>query len=362
LSNLAPKTTYYYKISRDPTTLYSFTTGIPSDAREPFEFTIVGDMHAHPGNNLKPGFDVQLSEAPNAAFGITIGDSIMDGNKQADWNAFFEDAKDYLPKRPLMNTTGNHDTDNEDKYSHHLLTWYHPYENPLKGGYYLLEYSNAVFFFIDSNNAGGWEPGPSDEQYEWLDTNLQKYAKKDKWIFLFMHHEIYSTGDFGCKGLMHEIYRPLAQQYHIDAIFYGHDHHYECFWVDQDSNYGGTLFCVSGGGNGQTHIDFGIMGDRNGKTKYLWPGRYLNVRKHGIPPPCPNITEDTKTFRNDELVKNSQLLGVLEPHFLHIRIDGDVMNMKAIGWQKQVFHHIQLKRTGTGRKFDSNSELKIVDY
>jgi hypothetical protein len=261
-----------------------------------------------------------------------------------------------------MNTTGNHDTDNEDKYSRFLKAWNHPFENAQKGGYYLMEYGNAVFFFIDSNNAGGWEPTPSDEQYEWLETNLQKFAKKDRWIFLFMHHQIYSTGDFSCPVVMNSLFRPLVQEYHIDAVFYGHDHHYECFWVDRESEYGGTLFCVSGGGAGQRTIDYSIMGDREGNTKYIWPGRFLNVRKHGVPPASVKITARAKEFRNDEVVKTCQLIGVLEPHFLHIKINGDTMELKAIGWQKQIFHHMKLQRTGTGRKFTSNSEIKIIDY
>jgi predicted phosphodiesterase len=362
LTDLSPNTVYYYKTSDDLDTIYTFQTAPSLGSTEPFEFVMMGDMHAAPSNNLKPLFKVILSEAPNHAFGIALGDSITDGNSQACWNAFFEDAQDYLIQKPLMNTTGNHDTDNEDKYAHFLQAWHHPFVNTKIGGYYLMEYANAVFFFVDSNNAGGWEPTPSDEQMDWLTTNLDQYAKKDKWIFLCFHHQVYSTGDFGCANIMHQIFRPLVQEYHIDAVFYGHDHHYECFWVDKDTDYGGTLFFVSGSAGGQERVDYSIMGDRDGQTKYIWPGRFLNVRKHGVPIPSPKIDGHALGFRNDEVVSKDQLLGVLEPHFLDIQINGDIMEIKAIGWQKQIFHHLQIARTGCGRHFDEKSEKEILDY
>ena len=56
-------------------------------------------------------------------------------------------------------------------------------------------------------------------------------------------------------------------------------------------------------------------------------------------------------------MSSSQLLGVLEPHFLDLQISGDTIEIRAIGWQKQIFHHLKLQRTGCGRKFDENSEL-----
>ena len=161
---------------------------------------------------------------------------------------------------------------------------------------------------------------------------------------------------------MHEVYRPLCQEYHVDAVFYGHDHHYEAFWVDKDTEWGGTLYFVAGGGGGQHHIDHGIMGDRDGKTKYVWPGRFLNVRQHGVPPETKNITGRAKGFRNDDLVRECQLFGILEPNFVHVRIDGDIMDLKSIGWQKQVYHHLRVKRAGAGRKSTKESEVHVLDY
>ncbi|MHA1794162.1 MAG: metallophosphoesterase [Promethearchaeota archaeon] len=362
LKDLEPATLYYYRTSKDPDKIYHFKTGLPPGSKEPFEFTVNGDMHAHPCNSLKVYFDLMEEMAPNHDFFVGVGDFIGNGEDDTHWNSYFHDAKDYLPWKPQMNATGNHDTNNKKKYRKYLETWTHRYVDPKKGAYYLMEYGNAVFFFIDSDNAGGWAPTPGDEQLEWLEENLEKHSKKDKWIFIFMHHQIYSTGDFGCEPIMHELLRPLFQEHHVDAVFYGHDHHYEAFWVDRDEEWGGTLYFVTGGGGGQHHIDYSIMGDRNGRTIYKWPGRFFNVRKHGIPPLVPNAIERARWCRNDELVKSCQMIGVLEPNFVHIRIEGDLMELKSIGWQKQVYHHIKVRRAGAGRKYDPKCELELIDY
>jgi predicted phosphodiesterase len=364
LDDLEPSTGYYYQISRDGSQTWEFTTGLPSGSREPFEFIINGDMHAYPCNDIGKYFNLMDEMAPEHSFYVGLGDFINDGVEISHWNSFFHDAREYIAHRPLMNVPGNHDSDNPAKFANYEAAWgcTYPCANPEWGAYYLLEYGNAVLFFIDSCNGGRGAPLPSDEQLEWLEENLKKYAKQDRWIFLFQHHQVYSTGDFSCERVAHDLFRPLCQEYHVDAMFYGHDHHYECFWVDRDEDWGGTLFVVAGAGCGQNHIDFGIMGDRSGQTKYVWPGRFLNVRKHGAPVPSANITRGTLASRMDELVQESQLVGVLEPNFVSIHIDGDVIDLKCIGWQKQVYHHLRVERAGAGRRWDPSCELAIVDY
>ena len=361
LTDLNPDTTYYYQINRssDKNKVYSFKTAPVPGSKTPFQFTLLSDIHANPTNPIKRDFDNMLEQSPNHDFNVVVGDSINDGNDETHWNSYFSDSQEYLSIKPQMNSTGNHDTDNEDKYCRFLKAWKHPFVNPQKGGYYLMEYANAVFFFVDSNNGGGWEPTPSDEQYEWLEENLEKFARQDRWIFIFMHHQIYSTGDFSCAHIMEEIYRPLCQEYHVDAVFYGHDHHYECFWTDRETSWGGTLYFVVGIGGMQRHIDHSIMGDRDGKTKYVWPGRVLNVRNSGVPVPAANISQHALGFRNDEVVGKDQLLGILEPGYVEISINGDDLELKVKGWHKEIYHHLQIKRAGAGRKFSESSEKVI---
>ena len=362
LKDLKPNTKYFYKISRhgDLRKVYSFKTGHSPGDKSPFKFTITSDIHANPGNPINGIFDAMEQYSPDHEFSCIVGDSINDGFDRTHWNSYFHDVQKYQENKPQMNATGNHDTGNKAKYARYLSAWDHPYEDKKKGAYYLMEYGNAVFFFLDSCNAGGWSPTPGDDQYDWLEENLEEYAKKDKWIFLFLHHQIYSTGDFSVEDIMHQVYRPLLQEYQIDAVFYGHDHHYECFWCDRESDYGGTLTFVVGGGGTQKQIDHSIMGDRDGRTRYMWPGRILNVRKTGVPPETPNLIESEKHFRNDDLVKECQLLGVLESMYVEMSIDGDDLEIKSMGIHGEIYHHLRVKRAGAGRKFTDESELIIA--
>ncbi|MHA1821018.1 MAG: metallophosphoesterase [Promethearchaeota archaeon] len=362
LSDLKPKTEYYYKIyTGDPirglgdpreNMIYKFKTGpqlVDGDGADSkdieFEFTMVGDMHANYCSNVSASFAAMDRNAPDRDFVITLGDCIDNGNKKSDWQSFFRDINPWLPTIPVMNTTGNHDTGNPAKYARFIRTWDHPYVDKRKGGYYSFRYGNAAFIIIDSNNGGTWQPTPLDDQYDWIESELEKYYEQNLWIFVTLHHQIYSTGDFSMSHIANEVYRPLFDEYHVDAVFYGHDHHYEAFWTNKDSEWGGTKYFVSGAGGGQNRVDYSIMGDRDGKTKYVWLGRTYIYKRDGIIPPTPNITKHAMGFRNDEIVKNSQLYGVLEPHFVDVKIRGNECQLRAIGYQNQVFHELKFKKT-----------------
>ncbi|MHA1340972.1 MAG: metallophosphoesterase [Promethearchaeota archaeon] len=361
LKDLKPNTEYFYqifigdqlkgKIDERRNKIYKFKTGIPlasgknaDDPKNYFEFTIVGDMHAKYASNISKSFEIMDIMAPNRDFIVAVGDCIDDGNNESDWQAFFRDLRKWLPYYPIMNTTGNHDTNNHTKYSRFIRTWNHPFVDRKKGAYYSFRYGNAAFIMLDSNNAGGWEPTPLDDQYDWLESELEKYHEENLWIFVMLHHQIYSTGDFAMSPIAHQVYRPLFDEYHVDAVFYGHDHHFEVFWTNKNSNWGGTKYFVVGAGGDQNHVDYSIMGDRDGNTKYIWPGRIYSYKKHGIIPPSSNITKRAMGFRNDEIVKSSQLFGILEPHFAHIKIKGNKCNIRAIGYQKQVFFELNFEK------------------
>jgi len=361
LKNLQPNTEYYYKIvvgnslkgKKDERIdkVYKFKTGIALNENEnadndenSFEFTIVGDMHAKFGSNISKSFEIMDLVTPNRAFTITLGDCIDDGNEELDWQSFFRDLNKWLPFIPIMNVTGNHDAGDHTKYSRFIKTFDHPYINKEKGAFYSFRYGNAAFIMLDSNNAGNFEPTPSDEQYEWLESELKKYNELNLWIFVMLHHQIYSSGDFAMSPIAHQVYRPLFDEYHVDAVFYGHDHHFEAFWTNKKSNWGGTKYFVVGAGGDQNHVDYSIMGDRDGATKYIWPGRIYSYKQHGIISPSNNISEYAKGFRNDEIVKNAQLFGILEPHFVYVRIKGNNCFLKTIGYQKQVFFELNFKK------------------
>ena len=378
LSDLEPNTQYFYKIRRwkdsdEDNKVYSFKTGpklpeINMDDKKnngneangkididsynsEFEFTVCGDIHAGDNAPIAGGQISMDKMAPNRNFNVFVGDTMNDGTNESHWQDFFKTLGPWLHQIPAMNTTGNHETNNEAKFCRFIKTWDHPYVDWKMGGYYAFQYGNMGFIMMDSCNAGrqrGVEALPSDEQYEWIEETLEKFSKKNLWIVACLHHQIFSTGDFSMVKIMEDIYKTLFDEFHVDFVFYGHDHHYEMFWPGYNDGkvdeWGGTKYIVAGGGGGQQRVDHAIMGDRDGKTKYVWSGRTYSYKRDGIIPESDNIKGEAKGARNDEFVKSSQIFGIIEPNFVHLKIKGNKCNLRCIGWQNQVYHEMNFDK------------------
>jgi len=48
-----------------------------------------------------------------------------------------------------------------------------------------------------------------------------------RWKFVFFHYPAYSCGQHGSTAWVDQYWVPLFDQYHVDAVFNGHDHDYE---------------------------------------------------------------------------------------------------------------------------------------
>lgn len=349
LTDLCPDTRYYYRISRDDgKTVYNFKTPIGTGTDLPFEFAVLGDIHSS-HRDVRPGYKAIDRYAPNTEFVVTVGDSINDGLKEEDWNDFFYQTTPFMSDRPWMNATGNHDTGNPEKYQNFLRAWDHPFVNSDLGAYYSFQIGNAAFIMLDSCNAGGWEPTPSDEQMEWLESVLAEYFKRGLWIFVFLHHQIYSTGDFSCERVMDLYLRPIFDENHVDAVFYGHDHHFEIFHCGREESWGGTHYVVTGGGG--SNLDWSIMNPhkkRSGRETgphYLWlSDTHIASREFYDG----GDTDNKFGARNDAVIRECQLFGILRHHFTHLRIQGEKATLKAVGWDGNVYFEKEIHRTHKG--------------
>jgi predicted phosphodiesterase len=358
LSDLTPSTIYFYKIGRDLEKIYQFRTGPPLSSKEKFNFVIFSDLHATPDRSIRQSFDKIIKKVPDHNFSICLGDIIQDDDETEEYNCFFHDANGFLNRKPFLCAMGNHDGGIPEKYMHYVNNFPYPYDCIEEGAYYFIEYANVVFIVLDTDNAGNFNPAPGDVQYEWLEQCLDKHSKTDKWLFICMHRQIYSTGSSYTSRILHEVLFPLIEEYHVDAVFYGHDHHYEAFWTHRETNEG-TLFINVGTYGGPDKIVNKIMSDREGKNKYIWKNRILNVRKDGVPDFGEKVIEKS---RNIDLIKDSQLFGALEPTFLHITIEEDIMEIRVYGWDCQILHHINLKKSKQDNKINKISEILVLDH
>lgn len=122
-----------------------------------------------------------------------------------------------------MAAVGNHDYYWNGNFNFRKIFPYN-YESD-KGLYYSLDYSNSHLIFLDVFENNGQV---SVKQKEWLENDLQQ-AKENgsKWIFIFLHDTILSTGDSPSNWTLQKWLVPIADRNNVDAIFYGHAHNYE---------------------------------------------------------------------------------------------------------------------------------------
>jgi hypothetical protein len=351
LKDLKPNTIYYYKISRiedlqiQPQPIYTIRTGPSEDVPTSFDFCAIADFHACIREGTHETLQSMVRNVPNASFVLSAGDCVTHGGQEEAWNDFFYQVRNFGPKYPIMHTTGNHDTDHPETYAHFVQTFHNPYPNPENGAYYYFIYGNAVFIMLDSTNGGqssATQGVISDQQMEWLEGVLEQFALKHYWIFVLMHHPVYTTGDSGMIRLYELAYRDLFEHYHVDMVLFGHDHFFEVYCVGKDLEWGGTHYCLIGNAGG----DGGVKNMNTIENPpYLWKGRTYIPSRDGI------LGGNMKGMRYDEIIKSSYVYGIIEKGFTHFHIDGDTLEMKMWGMENQVYYRDHLKRTGCGKKF-----------
>ncbi|MEL6927728.1 MAG: metallophosphoesterase [Cyanobacteria bacterium J06600_6] len=128
---------------------------------------------------------------------------------------------------------GNHDTDNFERGAKQI-----EYADFNMGGryYYTFTDRHVQFFALDTNFST-----PLEEQFEWLETELQQ--SKQPWKVVFGHHPIYSSGRHGGSSKLIERLPPLFARYGVQLYLNGHDHHYE-----RTKPINGTTYITCGNG------------------------------------------------------------------------------------------------------------------
>ena len=215
LENLNPGTKYSYLI--EPETNWdkarSFTTAGNDDS---FSFTWVGDVHQ------KTEFGLLHSKAetkhPETAFYIIAGDLVDDGLYRNQWDELFENSKDIIDKKPLMNVIGNHDNRYGlgAKMYRDLFSYSNngPEEVPEEHTY-SFTYKNTLFLMLDATF-------PADKQTKWIEDQLLK--SDATWKIAVFHFPPYNGKEPYLN--IQEEWVPIFDKYHVDLVFGGHFHYY----------------------------------------------------------------------------------------------------------------------------------------
>ena len=216
----------------------------PPPERDSFTVAILGDMTGGRAKGLK-----YLERAVyeinqfNPDFVMHIGDMVQGYTRdQRQWLREYEEfmARMSSLNVPWYSTPGNHDVsspiwDSNDRSYEKL---YQEHFGPVR---YSFDYKNSHFVVMYTDDAMTSVPAVSDEQVQWLRSDLENTSKTN--IFIFLHKPVwrYSGNDW---GVVHEV----IKEFPVRAVIGGHFHAYQ-----KDVNMDGIQYYVMGPTGGEQH-------------------------------------------------------------------------------------------------------------
>ncbi|MHA1674639.1 MAG: metallophosphoesterase family protein, partial [Promethearchaeota archaeon] len=294
-------TRYYYKIPEFSKKVNSFLTASNFNSEnsggegehDMVFFTMVGDtQNGFTGEKKIIQLMVNDPDYPEMDFTCIAGDLVNRQDEISQWAALF-DPLSYgriSPSIPWMNAPGNHEHSCQDpscefrEYYKNFFRYDYPqdtfdYQSPEFGLYYSFNNSNVHMVTLDNfdnhtyTTENGYTQGSflSTAQLEWLEGDLSRNQDSDQWNFVFMHVPMYSTGDYASNPELISQLEPIFIKYGVDAVFYGHDHHFETYYVNRNTSTDGIYYFTvgTGGGGIDDMTNFEDYGDR------AWSGSVL---------------------------------------------------------------------------------------
>ncbi|MEW5905408.1 MAG: metallophosphoesterase family protein [Elusimicrobiota bacterium] len=267
LFGLLPDTTYCYRVFLpEPTgqAVYKAAEGrfktFPPAEKDSFTFLALGESGS--GSPEQAELAAQMERLSPDLVIHTGG--LVEGGLDADADAqYFTPYAGLLRRAPFFPVPGSSEYGPDSGTSEgksFLRENYSPFQSvPLNGlppHYYYFDIANARFIALDSNAFGGAAAAPAldanSKQYKWLDYVLTR-TKKD-WKFVFLHHPVYSSGEYGIIEEMNEALRPLFEKHQVDAVFQGHERAYErtAPLAEDSVTEGGIVYITLGGGGRPT--------------------------------------------------------------------------------------------------------------
>ena len=253
LSKLTPGRdyTYWLCLTDKPNTASKTRTFRLAESGEPLSFFLLGDpqiIEADRSTNLKTLDEVLaagLSIQPEPSFLISLGDQVNSEDSVLEYDAFARTAA--FKRIPLAAICGNHEAGGP------FAAYFGPAGMAESNNYSFMR-GNALFIALDSNDPD------FDRQQQFVRDAIA--AKPARWVFVLMHHGLYSAGphsDSGTIDKLREAYAAFFTEMDIDAVLSGHDHIYARSHLMKD----GSPTSANHGETGAT------LTKRPGETVYL---------------------------------------------------------------------------------------------
>ncbi|NKZ11650.1 metallophosphoesterase family protein [Mycolicibacterium septicum DSM 44393] len=260
LTGLLPDTDYIYAAVHDGASPEMGTARTAPRGRAPFRFTSFGDQSTPTldamvadafgsDNRGSPAAGDITTAVENARplFNLVNGDlcyANLSGDRIRTWSDWFENNSRSARHRPWMPAAGNHENELGNgpigyaAYQTYFALPDSGADVELRGMWYaftagavrVISLNNDDVCYQDGGNSyvHGYSGGA---QKRWLESELE-HSSADTgidWIVVCMHQTAVSTADRtnGADLGIRESWLPLFDQYGVDLVVCGHEHHYE---------------------------------------------------------------------------------------------------------------------------------------
>ncbi|MFM1848902.1 MAG: hypothetical protein RL417_2376 [Pseudomonadota bacterium] len=184
-------------------------------------------------------------ERERAALILHLGDLVYPRGADEHYDErFFDPYRVLLQRSAIYPVLGNHDDDNAATFVRN----FHLPGGRSKSGterYYSFSLGPLAAIALDSN----LPLEPNAPQFEWLSDTLARIDRtKHRWIVVYLHHPLYSSGEHGSSLVIREAIEELLERGGVRLVLAGHDHNYER--SEPGARFGGSgiVHIVSGGG------------------------------------------------------------------------------------------------------------------
>ncbi len=326
-------TTYYYRVGDASLNIWSATgTFTTASLNGPFTFIDVSDTQfaGKAGAQVVANtLSSAMTHSPNAAFIINNGD-IVDNKTEDQWNLLLKYTAPILMNTTIMPAAGNHDAGNSTFIDHFNLD--SGSQKTTTGVYYSVDYSNAHFVILNTNESSGSYAEFTQIQLDWMKTDIgAAKANGAKWIIVVMHKGPYTTAEHAKDADIIDTRKniaPLFSQLGVDLVLQGHDHVYERSKPISNGSAGveGLMKQVCGGvavdyikdPTGTIYITPGTAGTKHYHQDASLSQQYLNLFDVANGP-----FKDTPDINNQET-------------FLSVTIDGGTLTATVYQTSKNV--------------------------
>ncbi len=299
LDHLEPDTRYVYEVTNDgaPAAVAgTFHTG-PRGRSRGFRFTSFGDqaVPAAIGAGLGPhtvnaGFIVPAVERLDPLFHLFNGDlcyANLSDDPVATWSAFFANDTLSAANRPWMPCAGNHENEVGNGPQGYMSyqtrfelpdngsadfrgNWYAFTVGPIRvislnnddvclqdGAFSAFRAAHVPNYTANGDNPyiNGYSMG---QQRAWLERELDRASRSDDidWIIVCMHQVAMSSAHFNGADLgIRQNWLPLFDQYGVDLVVAGHEHHFERTFPVRGALPGSTLLTPAPQGSDPSLMD-----------------------------------------------------------------------------------------------------------